>query len=242
MTPDVRTQLGQRIAAADLRLDPYPHIFVENVFPADYYAELQRNIPAPDAMLRFEEVRRVRGYEQRFALDIQGPMESVADAQRQFWSGLTATLVRSEFIGHLLLQFGPFLQQRFQGQAVRLFDEAYLVQDTTQYALGPHTDAPSKVITVVFYLPQDRSQEHLGTSIYRPKDPSFRCRGGPHYPFEPFERVASMPFLPNALFAFVKSDHSFHGVEPVLDPNVRRWLLLYDIKLHPDPAPAGASA
>ena len=38
-----------------------------------------------------------------------------------------------------------------------------------------------------------------------------------------------MPFKPNALFAFVKTETSFHGVEPVTDPDTKRWLLLYDI-------------
>jgi hypothetical protein len=38
-----------------------------------------------------------------------------------------------------------------------------------------------------------------------------------------------MPFKPNSLFAFVKSDHTFHGVEPVVEPDVRRWLLLYNV-------------
>jgi hypothetical protein len=39
-----------------------------------------------------------------------------------------------------------------------------------------------------------------------------------------------MPYLPNTLFAFVKNDRSFHGVEPIRDQDYRRHLLLYDIK------------
>jgi hypothetical protein len=94
------------------------------------------------------------------------------------------------------------------------------------------------VITVLFYLPRDRSQAHMGTSIYQPKNPEFVCPGGPHYGYSDFNRVATMPFLPNSMFAFVKGDRSFHGVEPVTDPDVRRWLLLYDIRLKNKPAPA----
>ena len=40
-----------------------------------------------------------------------------------------------------------------------------------------------------------------------------------------------MPFLPNTMFAFVKTDHSFHGVEPIADPGVSRYLLLYDLRV-----------
>ena len=86
-----------------------------------------------------------------------------------------------------------------------------------------------KVITLLFYLPKDESQRHLGTSIYLPKDREFRCPGGPHYSREGFERIVTMPFLPNSLFVFLKTNNSFHGVEPVQDPDTRRWLLLYDL-------------
>lgn len=108
-------------------------------------------------------------------------------------------------------------------------EEALLVQDVTNYKLGPHTDAPRKVVTMLFYLPPDNSQLHLGTSIYLPRDPAFTCPGGPHHPHDQFARLHTNPFAPNSLFAFFKTDNSFHGVEPVADPDCRRWLLLYDI-------------
>jgi hypothetical protein len=74
--------------------------------------------------------------------------------------------------------------------------------------------------------------------MYVPKAADFRCYGGPHHKRAKFDRVWTMPFIPNALFAFVKTDNSFHGVEPVADEDCRRWLLLYDIYLHEQPASA----
>jgi hypothetical protein len=69
----------------------------------------------------------------------------------------------------------------------------------------------------------------MGTSLYLPNDPNFTCPGGPHYPREQFSRLHTNPFLPNSMFAFFKTNNSFHGVEPVGDPGTKRWLLLYDI-------------
>ena len=43
--------------------------------------------------------------------------------------------------------------------------------------------------------------------------------------------------LPNTMFAFVKTDNAFHGVEPVRDADARRHLLLYDIRLAKVPEP-----
>ena len=32
--------------AARRELDPFPHFYLENIFPEDYYQELLRNLPA----------------------------------------------------------------------------------------------------------------------------------------------------------------------------------------------------
>jgi hypothetical protein len=85
------------------------------------------------------------------------------------------------------------------------------------------------VITLLFDLPADALRPHLGTTICVPRDRSFRCPGGPHYDFAHFERMRTMPCVPNTLFAFFETDHSFHGVEPVRERDGRRQLLFYDV-------------
>lgn len=231
MSPAVESALIYNVANAPVRTFPYPHIYVPEVFPADFYAELQANIPDPAAMIPISEARPVTGYKERFVLDLAQHGDTLPPTQTAFWTKANAALTRGPFRDALVEKFRPTLAKRFAGQGeVHLTQETLLVEDITHYALGPHTDTPAKVVTVLFYLPKDESQSHLGTSIYVPKDGVFRCPGGPHYPYEPFHRAATMPFMPNSMFAFVKTDNSFHGVEPVTDPDVRRWLLLYDIK------------
>lgn len=225
------------IMNAPMRLYPYPHIYVPEVFPADFYAALQANIPAHEAMAPIGEARPVIGYQERFVMQLGERHEALTASQADFWEEFARWLLAGRVKAQMLAKFKPFVSHRFEGIAgVEFWDEAMLVEDLTNYALGPHTDALSKVITVLFYLPRDESQIHLGTSIYVPKDPARRCPGGPHHEREGFDRVATMPFKPNAMFAFVKSDHTFHGVEPVQDPDTRRWLLLYDIKSRMAPA------
>jgi len=38
-----------------------------------------------------------------------------------------------------------------------------------------------------------------------------------------------MPFVPNSAFCFVKTNNSFHGVEPLEKEDTDRWALLFDI-------------
>ncbi len=231
MFSDVELTLAYNVANAPIRIFPYPHIYVENVFPPNFYAEIQRNIPDPSAMIPIEQARPVKGYKERFVLDIAGDQTQTLPAtQKTFWKDFSGGLLSGRFRNLMMQIFGPFLQQRFKGaQGLSFYDEALLVEDITKYALGPHTDSPRKVLTFLFYLPKDDTQSHLGTSIYIARDGTFTCPGGPHYPFDKFLRVTTMPFRPNALFAFVKTETSFHGVEPVTDPDTKRWLLLYDI-------------
>jgi len=224
--------MAYNVLNAPIRPYPYPHIYVPEVFPPEYYAEMQRNMPRHEAMAPIGEVRPVSGYNERFVLQLLGPMDGLTAPQAAFWDDFGRWLLSGRFRDLLLMKFRAQVSHRFQGIAdVQFRDEAMLVEDQTNYALGPHTDTPAKVVTVLFYLPPDASRAHLGTSIYVPKDPTFRCPGTAHHDRDGFDRVATMPFTPNSLFAFVKTNQTFHGVESVEDPDPRRWLLLYDIKM-----------
>jgi hypothetical protein len=231
MSSRAELHLTYKVANAPINVFPFPHFYVEDVFPADYYARMQRMLPEPAAMLPIGAVRNTVTNKERFVLELKDEqLQRLPADKRAFWEELRGWMVGGTLAPMLLRKFGSYVVQRFEGRKdVAYYDEALLVQDTTNYRLGPHTDAPRKVITLLFYLPPDTSQAHLGTSIYLPNDREFRCPGGPHHARESFERLWTMPFLPNSLFVFLKNDRSFHGLEPVADPDTRRWLLLYDV-------------
>ena len=239
-----------QVANAPLREHPYPHILVRDVFEPEFYRRMLENLLPATLMRPIKEERQVgKAYsDDRYVYTLsQDKVGALPQPYGKFWDELTRWLLAAPFALALFRKFWPFIHQRFGDPQPGFFNEALLVDDRVRYALGPHTDTPSKVITLLFYLPSDDSRPHLGTSIYAPRDPSFRCPGGPHYPFEQFERVVTMPYLPNTLFAFFKTDNSFHGVEPIRDPDYRRHLLLYDIKCNladlprPDAAASGAA-
>ena len=72
----------------------------------------------------------------------------------------------------------------------------------------------------MLYLAPDDRNEKLGTSLYRPKADGFTCPDSKHYPFEDFIRVKTAPYRPNSLLAFVRSDISFHGLDPLTEQDV----------------------
>ena len=231
MFSDAELQLAYKVGNAPFSMFPYPHFYVPDVFPADFYLQLQQNLPDSQAMIPIEQARRLKGYKERFVLGLDAKsLSTLPAAKQEFWMNLAGWLVGANFRSLVLKKFQPFIDQRFSGkEGVQFYDEGLLVQDVTDYKLGPHTDSQHKVVTMLFYLPRDDSQAHMGTSMYLPKDSAFTCSGGPHYSRDQFALLHTNPFMPNSLFAFFKTDNSFHGVEPVADPDCRRWLLLYDI-------------
>jgi hypothetical protein len=239
MFSDVSLHVVYKIANAPIQPFPFPHIVVRDVFPRDFYRELRANLPPPELFRTLTALKRVGGDypDSRLVLPLASDaLDAVPSPAREFWREIAGWMLGGAFGTTVLSKFDWLMKERFGEVERRQFhDEALLVQDYTTYALGPHTDRPTKVKSFLFYLPPDDSRPHLGTSLYAPRDPRFTCTGGPHHPFELFHRVYTMPYLPNTLFAFPKTANSFHGVEPIQDTEVRRDLLLYDIMVQNPP-------
>lgn len=242
MSSSVSWHVLYKIANAPINPFPFPHLYIRDVFPPDFYRELRAHLPPPEALQSLRSLKRVTSdypdTRQVLPLSVEA-VQTLDQPFRAFWDELASWLLGGRFGQILLPRFAEYLEARFgDPRQVRFHDEALLVQDSSTYSLGPHSDSPYKVAAFLFYLPQDDSLSHLGTSLYVPRSPDLRTTSGVHYEFADFERVATMPFLPNSLFAFLKTDTSFHGVEPINEPNVRRDLLLYDIKVANPPEQA----
>lgn len=220
-----------KIRNASTRPYPFGHIYLNEVLTQSLYNELLDNLPHEDEMQPIEDVRPVKGYKERFVMSINSEINNlISEEKANFWFEFASILRDGQFAHALLDCFKPDIDQRFhENKKLELYDEILLVNDRTNYSLGPHTDSPRKVITVLFYLPTDHSNPDYGTSLYRPKEQSFTCKGGPHHKFDRFNLVHTMSYLPNSMFAFAKSDRSFHGVEKLSEEGVNRWLMLYDI-------------
>ena len=192
---------------APILSDPFPHCYVENVFTSEAYADLLANMPKD--YVEISKSRSVKGY----------PLRFTAQPSSEIWRSLYRNLRDGAFKKSLCEKFGI---EGWDGYE----DECLLIRDHAGYQIGPHTDSPAKIITVLFYMPKDELPA-AGTSLYVPKRSDFTCKGGPHYPSKDFDLVKTMPFRPNSAFAFLKTDNSFHGVEAC---ELTRDVLLYDVR------------
>ena len=219
-----------RIANAKVSTDPYTYFFAENVFPEAFYLKLVENLPDVSSFKSLSETGSVSkgSYPERFIFFLN--REIISDlpfTQCLFWSQFSNELLGPDFRNMLLEKFKPELKERFKDKydKIKFSTRAELLLDKTHYSIGPHTDLPMRALTILFYFPKNADYSHLGTSIYKPHNPLFTCEGYAHYSFEPFQKVYTAPFIPNSVFGFVKSDRSFHGVEPIEQENIERNLM-----------------
>ncbi len=233
MSSDVERHVCGRIAATPVVDAPFPHQVVTGVFPPEYYRELLDTLPSDATYRSIGEtgtLSRADVYRERYVCDLVDLAAEEMDGERTFWRDLAAWLMNDRFRDFLVGCYTRQTTQRIgEGSAMRATVDARFVRDRTNFAIGPHTDAPRKLLSLLFYLPRTAAQAHLGTSIFAPLDPAFRCAGGPHYSFDRFRRTETAPYVPNTLFVFFRTDQSFHGVEPIRDQEVERNLLLYNI-------------
>jgi precorrin-6B methylase 2 len=228
-----------RVAAAEVIDDPFPYSVIDGILPNDYYAEALAHFPSPDSLRPLGETGRVQSSAYRERLVVLFTDEEfgrMTHAQQRFWREFADWMYSDVFLNAFVMKFHQALEPRLarilgESDALRARGDALLVNDQTNYAIGPHTDAPHRLVTFLFYLPRDASMRELGTSVYRPKDPNFVCWGGPHHPFDKFDFVRTVEYLPNRLLAFPKTERSFHGVGQINRLDVNRPLLINNIRL-----------
>jgi len=241
--PDVHTEAKEycieKILSSSLEIDPYPYMVVDNIFPEEYYKKILKFFPSIEIATSLGETGRVtRGsYEQRkVTLFDDSHFQRFSEDQRDFWTGFSDWLYSEEFISKVLSKFYPWCINRlaeieYKNGLIRLSCDALLVHDKENYQIGPHTDAKHRLLTFLFYTPNNDADSDLGTSIYKCKDSEFICPGGPHYDFKNFDEIKRVPFIPNRLMCFVRTGKSFHGVEKISRPDVNRQLIINNIRL-----------
>jgi len=203
------------IDAAEERREPFHHLQLVRVFPADVYAGMLEAMPESgdygEMSGRARDARATDGSAARTKVDLfpEG-MLRLNKQKKVVWDAighvLRATPVRDAFVRKL----APGLERRFGSRfkAVGMYAVPILTRDLPGYQIGIHSDTLWKGITVQIYLPRDDSITHIGTVFHsRNPDASYRV-------------ALRMPFSPNSGYAFAVGSDTHHSVDTV-GPEVR---------------------
>jgi hypothetical protein len=188
---------------------PWPHCVLDCVFPEEFYLRMLSHLPTN--MQRFNQHRSFYWLDYGPAVRPSGVMKRpiVTD----FWDEFRATMLDELWMA---LEDKFAVVGRDMGSAI--------VQDIPGYELGPHTDTPDKLMTGTFYLPETDEDVDCGTVLYRGSKPD--SAGSSHRLGPEFEEIVTIPYVPNSALFFVRTDWTYHGVNPT---QVDRWSLVVDL-------------
>jgi hypothetical protein len=218
------THFASRLREARVLLEPYPHFCLDHLFPDEYYRALLENLPSSRSYQNLYEVTTLKldHFRHRDQRDMnQGWTDALPAEQKHFWESFDSWFLGDEMAQAVLQTFPQQMHARFGAQWPAVSVESQLIRHRPGYFLGPHSDLHTKLVVLLIYLAPDDSAAHLGTSLYRPKDPSFTCPNSTHYEFKDFTKVKTAPYKPNSMLAFFRSDVSFHGLEPLAESDVQ---------------------
>lgn len=198
----IKEYVLKKIEEAEVIMEPYPHVYIENVFPQEFLEQVTPQ--SGDGYRSLQDARGTEGYPDRSVKDAPDCTKWMKD-------------------GDLRRAFN----KKFGVNASA--DETLMLRDGPGYHIGPHTDTPKKVVTALCYVTKDWTEAEHGTSIYTPLIDGFTDAKGSHFNRDGFKLHWTAPGKPNSMFAFARCDNSFHGAEPYAG-KATRDILLFDTR------------
>jgi hypothetical protein len=211
-----------------VRNRPFSHFYLNACFPPNIYTKMISYLPDDEfyRQLLHKDALRPDGSSTRslFELTTENCMR-LPQPQRDFWLDVSKAMHSPAVKQAIFHKLRKDLAVRYNisedavGE-IEAYPEPRLFRDVAGYKILPHPDTSDKIVTAQFYLPSDRSQRQLGTSIYRLQKGMKMRSWLKHLGFpkpEKFKRVKTFDFLPNSGYAFAVSKNSWHGRDLVPD-------------------------
>lgn len=223
--------VADAIDKAPVSFEPWKHIYVENIFPDDVYAEIESAFLTSESLFK-QQVHYgdkdlfTAPYHKRSEFRVADDPEARL-AQGATWDTVWRTLTSKTFFIAMKRAFGEELMVRFEDYFTHpkfrenLDPWLLITKHQLGYHLGPHTDRGEKVITCIFNIAESDDLDDLGTALYRARQEDFKSNGRLHFDFGKFERVKTAPFRRNSALFFPRLDASFHGVEPLTEASLK---------------------
>lgn len=193
------------IEGAPLDCEPTENIYLESVFEPAVYDEILTRLPSDAAMDNIDhpDAQMPGGRVTRRLLDLtEETLPRIALKDRAFWRTMRAAWTSPALLAALQHKFRATIDRRFSGDPPDMVLTPMFLRDEPGYFISIHPDSPKKVATMQFYFPLDDSQRHLGTTFHR--------RDG-----ETYTEVKTNAFVPNAAYAFARTEESWHSVKPI---------------------------
>lgn len=196
-------RLVEKVWSAPLDQQPSPNIYMEELFAPEVYQEMLKRLPRMEAyeLINHPDARLANGFVTRMLFDLtEDSITRIQPEVRAFWTAMKDVFTSKMLLDAIIGKFRARLLEQFNGSMPEMIAVLVFYKDFPGYFIRVHEDADFKIATMQFYLPEDDSQTHLGTSFHR-----WNGNG--------FELLKTNEFKPNSGYAFARTNSSWHSVK-----------------------------
>lgn len=237
MNPDYARYIRDRFSAAAVNPDPFPHILIRDVLPADLYSSLDATQPterewrdgAQREYMRNRKRGRLRFWRTspRLPQTVHFAMDDAPEASD--FSPYSAPFNKKA--GPYVSLLETEIHAKFRRQDWRPGQRLFFYREPG-WAIEPHTHSAAELTNSLLYFPSAENSSDQGTFFYRRKT----CEPKDDAVFRPqdLEVSAFIPYTPNTLISWVNSPDSVHGSVEIAGAASRRYLYFVSLNLPPD--------
>lgn len=214
----------QNFRPEHFRMDPYPHVVIQDALPVDLYNELAVQYPESILGGHTQGFKDFRYYQHEFT------SEHVTPLWQRFVDFHTSRDYKDQVIQALepgLRRYYPEITDKYLGIDVSLRHHGKprtTAAMEVQFVMNgadiekirtPHLDSAREMFACLFYMkkPEDHSQGG-DLIIYRKTQPDFKFLPGRLAPVDQIQEVHRVIYRANTLVIFLNSADSIHGVSP----------------------------
>jgi hypothetical protein len=200
------------IAAAPLRLEPFPHCIIDPVLPEQYFSALIRGIPPREQFHGNERNRR----------HVKVPLTVAPAYSRRVWNFMISVVQRAlqpllvdkfrEPLSEWIVRHWPSLAADPFGDPMDLvIADGRIMLHGRGYRIPPHRDPKWGFLTCILYLAHPEDSEAWGTELYAVSDDDEAAGAAPHWIDERRCRLVDIvPYRANTMLVFLNSTGA-HG-------------------------------
>jgi len=223
----VVAHVQRAIAAAPLQSDPCDYIVVSDLLPDDVYEVMLDAIPPPAFFDQRDPVKQ----------NIPFPLSSGPVLTSRAWTFMDEVVAGRGVLPAVLDKFRQPLERHFEAlfgpeaarnahTLPRRGSGGRLMLRRPGYHLAPHRDPKYSFVTCLAYFAKPGDDEAHGTQLFRVEGDTEADYKQTYYPQangQHCELVATVPFRPNTMLAFVNA-RGAHGAEIPRDaPALERY-------------------